>query len=376
MYKNILISVICLVLFGCKANEAPNYISDTRLEVSFSHSSADRRLNLSEFTDSVEYIPIENDGSRYPVSNAMCVKYIGDKFYVQDAAQRLHVISKAGKIICQLSAIGRARNEYVSLGRFDVNPANSQISVYDNACRKINIYSADAGFIRSISLDNDGLIDDFAVLPNGDHLMYQETYHSDEVRRGLRRTDSLGHFKTQHFAISNDFKYSSGQFPYAFQHVNDTVVCLKGHQDKDFIYHITNDTVVAAYQLVFDVSFPDEVKKSMYADDNMRRKFAGKIYDKTDCLENDKWLYVTATNGLTNVALLYNKLTKERFVFNQEDAEDMIVNDIDFPVNIMACGNNHFVGLFQPETFESIPHLKELFPHLSQNSNPIIALYY
>lgn len=331
---------------------------------------------MSEFTDSVEYIPIGNDSLLYPVSNAMCVKYIADKFYIQDAAQRLHVISRTGKIINQLSAIGKAKNEYVSLGHFDVNPANGQISIYDNASRKINIYSADCDFIRSMSLNNDGLIDDFAVLPNGDHLMYQETYHSDDVRRGLWRIDSLGHFKTQHFAISNDFKYSSGQFPNMFQHVNDTVICLKGHQDRDIIYHITKDTVVAAYQLEFNISFPNEMKKSRYADDDIRRKYAGKFYDKMDCMENNKWLMVTATNGLTDVALLYNKQTQEEFIFKSEDAEDLIINDVDFPVNVMTCGNNNFVGLFQSDTFESIAHLKERCLHLSPNSNPVIALYY
>lgn len=376
MCKNILFSVTILVLLGCKANEAPNYTANTLFEISFSDNSGDRRLNMSEFTDSVEYIPIENDSTFHPISSAMCVKYIADKFYIQDAAQRLHIISRTGKIIGQLSAIGKAKNEYVSLGHFDVNPSNGQISVYDNASRKINIYSANCDFIRGISLDNDGLIDDFAVLPNGDHLMYQETYHSDDVRRGLWRIDSLGHFKTQHFAISNDFKYSSGQFPNMFQHVNDTVICLKGHQDRDIVYHITNDTVMAAYQLAFDISFPDEVKKSIYVNDEMRRKYAGKIYDKMDCMENNKWLMVTATNGLTDVALLYNKLTKERFVFKPENTEDIIVNDVDFPVNVMTCGNNSFVGLFQSETFESIAHLKEKFPHLSVNSNPVIALYY
>lgn len=116
MRKNILFNVVDLVLWGCMANEAPDYAADTLFEVSFSDNSVDRHLNMSELTDSVEYIPIENNGELYPISNAMCVKYIAGKFYIQDAAQRLHVVDRAGKIIRQLSSIGRARNEYVSLG--------------------------------------------------------------------------------------------------------------------------------------------------------------------------------------------------------------------------------------------------------------------
>lgn len=227
-----LLGIASLVLLGCHANEVQNYIADTVLAIPFSENSVDRRLNMSELTDSVEYIPIETNPALYPISHATCVKYIADKLYIQDVAQRLHIVNRQGKIIGQLSAIGKAKDEYISLGRFDVNPASGQISIYDNASRKMNIYSPQCDFIRSIRLDNNGLIDDFAVLPNGDHLMYLETFHSDDVRRGLWRIDSLGQFKNQYFDISNDFKYSSGLFPNMFQHINDTVISLKGHQDR------------------------------------------------------------------------------------------------------------------------------------------------
>lgn len=371
-----LLGIASFVLLGCHANEVQNYIADTVLAIPFSENSVDRRLNMSELTDSVEYIPIETNPALYPISHATCVKYIADKLYIQDVAQRLHIVNRQGKIIGQLSAIGKAKDEYISLGRFDVNPASGQISIYDNASRKMNIYSPQCDFIRSIRLDNNGLIDDFAVLPNGDHLMYLETFHSDDVRRGLWRIDSLGQFKNQYFDISNDFKYSSGLFPNMFQHINDTVISLKGHQDKNFIYHITQDTIKAAYKFEYDIPFADEIKNIRYANDEMRRKYAGKYYDKTDCMENNKWLLLTTTNGQKNVVLLYNKLTQEKIVFNSEDIKDVIVNDVGFPVKLTTFGNNIFVGLFYSETFESINNLKERFPHLSLNSNPVFALYY
>ncbi len=91
------------------------------------------------------------------ISNIYKIELFDNKFYVLDKASfaaggKLLVFDEEGKYIRKIGNIGRARNEYVSLGGFAINQKPKEIILLDDTSQKLIIFDISGKFKRYIDL--------------------------------------------------------------------------------------------------------------------------------------------------------------------------------------------------------------------------------
>ena len=321
-------------------------------------------LKLSEIIDSISYIQLQSDENNL-MGEIGDIKYFNDRYYIHDlTSSSIYIVDKRGSIINKISNIGRARNEYIALYQFDVNPSNGEVSIFDGASKRIQVYCSDGGFLRSTPVHE--IVRDFAVLANGDYLLYTPDFMQTNLR-GLWKIDAKGEFKEQLVTIDDDFLYG-GLHPKYFRRIDDNTIGLMGGEDYDRIYHITADTILVKYKINVAMELPNSVKSKSVIN---YEKYKGQVYVKHDYLETDNLLVVTLTDMERDVMLFYDKRKNK---LKQIKQSEQLIEDMDIFGPLSICSNNRFIGLLQPRTVLNVQSIKDKFPDIKSDSNPILVV--
>lgn len=333
------------------------------LEVGFEGGSKTSPLTMSEVVDSVTYLPIRSDNVLIGMIGD--IRYHNHRYYILDSQQNfLYVMDETGHILNSISQKGPGPTEYITLQGFDVNPSNEEISLYDNSSKRIQVYSKEGTYLRSIVVDD--VIRDFAVLDNGEYLFYTPDFMKGN-RRGLWRTDKEGEFKEQLVTIDDKFLYG-GLYPKYFRRIDDTTVGLMGTEDFDRIYHITANSMLVKYKIKTDRVIPKDLQTEPVLDFN---KHKGVIYTKNDYVETESLMSLTVTDMKKNILVFYDKNTGKCW---RVTGEGDFVDDMDMYVKYQFCGNNSFIGVLYPGFILAFTGLQKQFPDITSDSNPVLVL--
>lgn len=333
------------------------------LEAGFEEGGKTPPLALSEVFDSVTYLPIRSDDVLIGMIGD--IRYHNHRYYILDSQQNmLYVMDETGHILNSISQKGPGPTEYITLQGFDVNPSNEEISLYDNSSKRIQVYSKEGTYLRSIQIDD--IIRDFAVLDNGEYLFYTPDFMKGN-RRGLWRADKEGEFKEQLVTIDDKFLYG-GLYPKYFRRIDDATVGLMGTEDFDRIYHITANSMSVKYKIKTDRVISKDLLSEPVLDFN---KHKGVIYTKNDYLETESLMTLTVTDMENSVLLFYNKNTKKFWpIRKQED----LIEDIYFSIKPQFCGNEILIGVLYSEYILTYRSLQQQFPDITSDSNPVLAI--
>lgn len=331
-------------------------------DISFDMGERSSPMSLSDIIDSVSYISIQ---SEIAIGEIGDVRYVNNLYYIQDLQlMALYIVDETGRVIGSISDRGRAPNEYVTFQGFDVNPTNGEVSLYDSSAKRIQVYSSNGAFLRSIPLND--IVRDFAVLNNSEYVFYTPDFMKTN-RRGLWRADEKGVFKEQLVTIDDDFLYG-GLYPKYLRRIDDVTVGLMGGEDYDRIYHITADTLIVKYKMNMNITIPKELSSRPILNFN---NYKGMIYTKNDYFETEHLMMLTVTDMERKVSLFYNKLNNtSRQIKQQED----LIEDVDIYGGFLSCSNHTLIGVLYPGVVLSYPSIKERFPGVTEDSNPILVI--
>lgn len=364
--NKIILIISVIFLFSCKGKQELKEDANTKVFQAYLDGETTSPVKLSDFIDSVSFIPIAVD-SNILIANIMDVRYFKGHFYIWDSKLKSIIeVDEQGNIIHVLSREGRASGEYVSINAFDINPANGDIHIYDWGMKKMFIYDRAGTYLRTIALED--WIHDFSVFANGEYIFYTPEYMKGN-RRGLWRGDGQGKFKEQLVSIAENFRYG-GVYPKYLRRINDEVVCLMGGEDHDRIYHITKDSITIPYQLDIDRTISEELKRGENSE--AYEKYAGVCYTKNDYMETEKLLMLSVTDLKKRLLLLYNKENKTLgYVRKQED----LIEDLNVYTMPRYGNNGVMVGVLDVGFILNFKVLQEKFPFINTDSNPVLVVY-
>lgn len=365
MMNKIVLILSVIFLFSCKGRQELKEDVNTKIFQAYLDGETTSPVKLSDFIDSVSFLPIVSD-SNVLIHEINDVRYYKGHFYVLDTKMGAVLeVDERGNIIHILSKRGRAPGEYTGIYAFDINPSNGDIHIYDGGTKQILVYDLSGAFLRKVPVQD--IIHDFAVFSNGEYIFYTPEFMKGN-QRGLWRVDRQGNFKEQLVSINENFRYG-GIYPKYLHRIDDEVVSLMGGEDHDRIYHITKDSITIPYKLDIDRIISEELKGGEPVN---YEKYAGVCYTKSDYLETDKLLMFAVTDMRKRLLFLYNKKDDQiGCIRRQED----LIEDIDAYTMPRYGNNGVMVGVLDVGFVLNFKVLQEKFPFITTDSNPVLVVY-
>ena len=353
--------VLCAV--SCKQGER-GAEGRTVIDINFKRPNRSDTLYTSYLFSDIRYIPLEGDCA---IGNIADVRATDEYIYVLDAqAPAVLQFDRSGRFVREWLHHGRGPGEYVNLTAFDVNPHTGELSILDLSSRKVLVYSSSDEFIRSFSFTD--VPRDFAVLSNGDYVFYTPDY-MQKVKHGIWKTDSHGDFIEDLVAFPENFKFSGGLKEKYFRHMGDTVY-VAGIECANDLYHITSDSFSVPYHLNVDLKIPKSASSTSLP---VLDEHAGKVYTVTMYYETTDWLVLQVFDMKKPVVVLYDKDADKCYYYS--DPRE-IVEDMPYGGLFVSTTEDAIIGVIYPEMVLSYPLLKEQFPKVTEQSNPIIVMSY
>lgn len=323
-------------------------------------------FDYSEMIESVRYIRIEDSAI---LGDVIDVKLVGDKFYLWDRSQQaIIVVDMSGRILSQVARQGRANNEYLSINAYDVHPGTGEIHIYDWLGSRIQVYSGDGRFLRSVPLETRFIsARDMAVTSQGTYLLFKPDY--DKRFRGLVELGADGKERRMLVHMDNRFRLHSWLVPpFYFGRLSDGSTTMMGHIDKNQFYRYAPDGIFSVpYQLKLGITIPKDLREKEYPEredalaDNYNTAFR---YQETD-----HWFIVAEQYQLHVKFCFYDKVHKiPHVVAGPKDIVDP------FHTGLLYFWRGSGSYLYALLDDESSPAYKQGAKSVGEGINPIIFL--
>lgn len=344
-------------------------------------------LKLSEFVDSIQYVPLETQdecliGSMdklIPISNGCYL--VVDK----DVASTIYIFDQNGLFLRKIGNKGISKGEYVTIS--DVTCDNEHVYIWDSSSRKILKYSMEGEYISSLRFDYVAYSmsyvgeDKFAFccdyVPN-ENLRTEDnkfpslmilSENSGEVESDLffeSTISSFGYISTLNNLCNNDL----------YLPLNDT------------IYHVNNTGVERKYILKYDESYLEN--KNAYIERTKVKQISPTEASETI---DDMYPHLITYFDCGGVDVFFMRMGdflyygfyySDSGVYKEAAAEkkNPIVNDMD-GVAIFSprnSQNNMIFSIIEPIHFIEkqglIQSLKDRNIILNEESNPVIVKMY
>ena len=372
MKINLTYLVICIFIL-CSCASGIGRHSEVEISVNLNGGEGiNVPLRQSDFIDSVAYIKVSND---LVLGEIRSIKYCNGYYYLHDAdANAIWIITEQGEMYSKICHYGRAKDEYLSLFKFEVNPRNGQVYIYDQMGEKMLRYSRAGELLGGFRIDrNKEIYRDFAVLSNGNILCCDLLYYDDfPMRRGVWLTDSTGTFLKYLYQPDISIKQDMLFLNY-FWRIDSTTVGMRAELGNDTLYHCNNDGCRAQFVIKPDRSYD----RSWLKTNDISREFPDGFYAITSYVETCQFLYFTMSvhseedmqSGHTSV-VFYDKQSQNPHIAKKED--DIII-DMNF-LGIMGSTEDRLLCVFNPSGLPE--NYQKMFPELEGCNQSVIQVAY
>lgn len=359
------IFLFCACLLACSNNKS--YEGDaTEISVPLIKPEKTPYPPVERIRNNMDTIYLETNDSCL-VGNIKDVRVDDDLIFIR-TDNRILLFSYEGTFIHSFAHRGRGAGEYLNIQSFDLSPEREELYIFDRDIRKIQVYSYNNNYLRTISLEDYPF--DFAVLSSGDLLLFYPQNFPDQLRRGLWKADCNGNVKKQLIELDPKFK-RVGIIDHYMVHLDDKTIGLMGLEDNDLFYHITADTVYESYHMTTDIRMSRRVTRS---DDIIETPLTR--YYKLNYLESDNWLMFLASDGKTTEANVFvDKTDNTTYRLYNNDYLEYIKS----PQDIIPYFTNSFMGKYvsyiDPSIICGVPEARDLlFPSLKAEDNPVLLI--
>lgn len=366
-------------------------------------------LNLRDYAESIEYIPLETNDSVL-ISKIDEIAFEDGAIVINDGSYSCKIFDENGKYRCSVGRLGEGPDEFVSIRDIDLIPGTNELFM-DASPRKYFLYDTDGNLIQHIQYPN--YPPDYGAY--GVTRLNANIYYADIV-------SYLNiHYQGMLFRVDSSLSEVIKEFPnYVHREKEDkhsfskTYEVATTYRYKDIVrtYKAISDTVFtvgpdmemrAAY--IFDFGKYKATPEWMLA--KIRNKELNYIYPR-GIFESDAFLFLnifmgnhapeqfdfvkTYSDGTKvnftnyNVYGVFNKKTGEFKLLNQpEKGKQGFKNDLDggmvfWPNYISSdgkmvsfCDAQDFLDYYESLEDPS-PEIKRLAANLSSESNPIIVI--
>ena len=336
--------ILGLILSSC-SRETPS--AQKILHMNFLGNGINTPFYASQFFK-LQYIQIKGDDDI--IGEVRKIAFCDNRYFLAER-NKIRVYDDDGNHLFTIDNWGRAKGEYISLHSFDVNPASGEISIFDQNGSKMLVYDREGKFTRDFAI-NDSLdvVRAFCVMDKGDYIFYNpiRTPGVPQIRVGAWMVDSAGCFIKQLVEVEEDFYYGAlGPYDFYFSHLGDGGISLMGTEDRDLIYHITqNGETTPRYNISFDLSISNEMRRKKYLTEEEMKDV--NRYNKMGHLETDNLYLLLAFNPQKTAILLYDKVNDKEYMANRP--EDF-VDDIGCP-SYLGCAPDRILNIYYPGTDE------------------------
>jgi hypothetical protein len=298
-----------------------------------------------------------------------------DRIYILDKKTQDKILVfdlDTGEFIRSIGSLGRAENEYTSLGNFTLDKINKNVMILDETLNKVLTYCADTGaFKNSFSL---GFIARNIEYVNENTIAY--TGGGQNMDR-LRLTDFEGN-ELGAYIPSNDKNWV---MPINSFSRGDTGEVVYKTYLSDSIYTVTPDGPIASRFVDFGedaLTWRKFTAYSKHERDNINDYLGIYRTNMKYYSETDSHVWFIYSNKNIPTCVVYNKETSYVFSYPMS-----IVNNIVFdkyaPL-IVASDENYFIG--QNDAYSVVDNIEQSgqtaipddLKDLSYNANPIILL--
>lgn len=332
-----------------------------KIKIDFTEQSEEKFMTSQVFKK-VSYIQLDTS---CVVGQLDDIRIHGNTIYICNKYEGvIHRFEKEGKYISSIKKRGRAGNEYVLLTDFEVSPINGDVHIYDSASKRILVYSKEGYYKKNIQTDD--IIRDFAVLDNGDYLMYTPDKNGN-ARRGLWITDSVGTFRKQLVKVDNDYEYG-GIYPHYLSRIDKKHIGLMGGEDYDNFYIVSGDSVKTQLDVEFNITIPTRLKKERNIDYTM---YKGEIYTKNNYFESHRWIWFTATDFNKIALCFYDKVNNNCHIITNEES---LIEDIKLYGTPLYVYDDMMISVIYASDVLASPTMSKMFPNINDTSNPILEL--
>lgn len=372
MQRTAFIFIIVSLIVSCTDQKVNKDI----IELYFTSNMAEVNtpFHQSDFIDSVKYINILSDDK---IGNISSMKYCNGYYYLVDSyEQKIWIVDELGRIVNVISHRGRAKDEYLSINDFDINPSNNFIYIYDQSSEKILCYSTNNSFVERHSLNSlNDLFWDFAIFPSG-KMLFCNLYYSEnpDTRRGVWLADSLGNFIKYIYKPDKSIKYNSVLENY-FCRINDTLIGMRAEPGNDNLYYFNESgNVYLKYHISSDIKYDH----SFLSDNVLTAKRPVGCYEINNYWETSSIMFcdiITNTEKDVNAfhqhcIIYYDKRLSKEIVIKQPEN---YVFDMKF-LGIMGSAEDRLFCVFTPG---SLPEeYQKMYPEFEGCNQPVIQVAY
>lgn len=176
--KYIYILILFVAFYGCSGDA--RIMDDNAIIIDIPMKKENYEFRLSEFVDSISYIPLEtNDscliGSMDKLLVTDCYYYVVDK----EITSSIFCFDKKGKFIRKVGQKGIGKGEYVSID--DVNVYNNKIYVLDSDLMKFFIFTLEGELEKEIKVDY--IAETFTVIDDSWICLFFDFKHNSNLLR-------------------------------------------------------------------------------------------------------------------------------------------------------------------------------------------------
>jgi len=366
-------------------------------------------LNLSDYAESIEYIPLETNDSVL-ITKIDQIAFEDGAIVIKDNYYSCKIFDENGKYRCSVGHLGEGPDEFVSVRDIDLIPGTNQLFM-DASPRKYFLFDTDGNLIQHLQYPN--YPPDYSAY--GVTRLNANIYYADIV-------SYLNiHYQGMLFRVDSSLSEVIKEFPNYVHREKEYKHSFSGTYEVATTYRFKDN--VRTYKAISDTVFtvgPDMEMRTAYIFDfgkykatpewmlaMIRNKEHNYVYPQ-GIFESDAFLFLnifmgnhapeqfdfvktysdgTKVNSTNfNVYGVFNKKTGELKLLNQpEKGKQGFKNDLDgsmvfWPNYISSdgkmvsfCDAQDFLDYYESLEDPS-PEIKRLAANLSSDSNPIIVI--
>lgn len=367
LFKLSVITTVAFAIFaGCKNNTVVTDSGSTVINAPINEKVNPDSLPLrSRLFQRIDTVRLKSDVLEGYLNTIRDVKVTDDYIFVLTSDdERMLVFDKDGWFVRQIGRKGRGHGEYINAQAFDILPEKEEIYICGQFADDINIYSFSGEFKKKISPQC--MAADFAVKSDGHMLFFSEYgYDRNDYQKGVFETDSDGNFLKMIYSLPQNYQHF--QNVDVFTHISADEIGCMGFEDEDYIYHIVGDSVYKPYRIKTDIVMNEKTLKEEH-------DYTSAIsYYKTMYHESEKILTVSLLGNEKVVRIYYDKI-------NHSTYRSVDNSDVDTPVDeqfppITSSFRGKWIRDHDVLNIRMVPELRQAFPDITDESNPVILIF-
>lgn len=366
--KKVLFLFVLVLLSFLSCNRMPEMShSGIVINVPLEHEEPTEYYDFFSVFDSLTIIRLSNDSVNGLITFIQDIHVDSEKVFIRDV-NTIHVFDMEGHFLRNIGRKGRGRGEYLRLMDFDLNRPRKELTVYDQGAHKFLVYDYEGNFLRQFEYEY--IVREFATLPNGDYLIYRPDYEKD-AHRGLFQIDSTGNIKKVLLQY-DDFLKAYSHNGKCLCRINDGLLSLRGLDCTNSIYHITQDTIYEAYQIVTDSKYDRRfVKKELPSESDLEEYDFYHIIEMVETERHIEFSLIATSNW---AKVYYDKKknkTYRRYANEWPDLMEARPSDL-YEHFMISCENGLNIGFLTQTAIVNNPVYQSLFPDITDKSNPVL----